>query len=94
MALDFWEVTINDFHQAGGDYICSCPVVENAWHNLDRREARSHPQQAAKEALEDLNKLPQNLQYPVLFHGICPHPDFAAQYHKTLSKIADEVNSK
>ena len=94
MGLDFWEVTIEQFHQAGGDYICSCPVVTDPWHNLDRRETRAEPEQAITDALADLKCLTQHAQTPVLFLGICPHPDHAQEYHSTLARIADEVNTR
>ena len=93
MALDFWEVTIRDFHDRGGDYICSCCVVEDTWHNLDRRAVRRDPEEAVRDALADLKKLPKHLDTPVLFWAVCPHPDYAAEYHATLSAIAAEANT-
>ena len=91
MGLDFWEETIAAFQKRGGDYLCVCPVVEDAWHNLDRREARKDKCEAINDALEDLKKLKNHLQTPVLFTGICPHHSCRDEYYDILASTAKDA---
>lgn len=93
MGLDFWEVTIKDFQNAGGDYMCSCPVAKDRWHNLDRRAMRTTPTQAAEDAMNDLENLKNCLESPILFYAVCPHPDYCDEYHHKLLEISSMANT-
>lgn len=92
MGLDFWEVTIRDFQERGGDFPCSCPVVVDPWHNLDRRATRTRAEQTNEAALKDLIQLKHHMKSPVLFCGVCPDPAIADEFYAVLSGASRDMN--
>ena len=88
MGLDFWEVTVEQFHSRGGDYACSCTVFEDPWHNLDRREARITSEQAAEDSIRDIKSIYKHLTTPLMVSAICPHPNYASQYYEIISAVS------
>ena len=93
IGLDFWEATIKDFRQAGGDYLCFSPVIADPWHNIDRRTRYKSSQEVARVGLEDLKRLPEVLTGPTFLKCVCPDQRYADEYYDLLLSYSKEFNN-